>query len=689
MDETIPAHSLRQGKRRDARRRRALSRYRQAALANQSGVWEWDLVTGEHFRSPHILHILGLGPDQKHRLSEDLSDLLHPEDIEPLKGRVEAFLLGATDSFEAEFRLRHRDGSYRSLLSRASAIRDGEGQAQRLVGAYTDITAWRQAQETREAHLRTLGDNLPDSVIFRITASPDGKRRFLYVSGGIKRMAGITAESAMRDANLLYERIHPEDRDALTKTEAEALHSFEPFQFECRFRCADGIYRWHELRSVPHLLEDGTTVWDGLQTNIAIRKEAEAKLERRETEFRTLLDLLPQIAVVLTPSMQMTYANQRFYEYSGWPDEQTVPGAGWSQLIYPADIPTARAAAADLQSGNAYTQYELRFRRADGFYRWHLVRAEPILDMEGQVERWIATLTDIHDQKTAEAAADQRARTQARISELLQTSLLIRPAVRALPGLSLWWHYEAAALKEDTLVGGDFYDTIRLGPESVALVIGDVMGKGLAAALGTADVKLTLRAFLREDPDPVSALARLNTHLLARREWDDNPLPLQAPDDTLAAPVIARGPHAVLCVTAIVLNTTTGAGRIAVAGMEPPLHITATCEAASLVTGGLPLGVLPDWQPDGATDFLLAPGGMLALFTDGLTEARRRGGTASFDLLGHDRLLATIRAALAESNPPRIPPLNVLGKCIVAAAREFTGGTLSDDICLLLAARPI
>ena len=94
MDETTPAHGSRQGKRRDARRRRALSRYRQAALASQSGVWEWDLVTGEHFRSPQILNILGLGPEQKHRLTEDLSDLLHPEDLEPLKGKVEAFLAG-------------------------------------------------------------------------------------------------------------------------------------------------------------------------------------------------------------------------------------------------------------------------------------------------------------------------------------------------------------------------------------------------------------------------------------------------------------------------------------------------------------------------------------------------------------------------------------------------------------------
>jgi PAS domain S-box-containing protein len=404
-----------------------------------------------------------------------------------------------------------------------------------------------------------------------------------------------------------------------------------------------------------------------------------------EAELRAILDLLPQMAIVFTQDIVMEHANRHFYSYTGWPDGQRVEPSEWSHLIHPDDLPSARAAGADLRSGTATTEYEVRLRRHDNTYRWHLSRAERVLGPDGGTLRWISMLTDIDEQKTAQAAADRRAQAWGHVSELLQRSLLLRPAANHLPGLTLWRHYEAAAVREEVLVGGDFHDTVRLGPDRVALVVGDVMGKGLAAALGTAEVKFTLRAFLREDADPASALARLNMHLLARREWDDNTPVLLDPTDTETPP---RSPHAILCITVIVLNTKTGAARVAVAGMEPPLHVSAARSVVSPIpTGGLPLGVLTDWKPDGVTECLVEPYDVLVLFTDGLTEARQRGVGTSLELLGHDRLLAAIRTALAEQTPPLLPSLKALGQRIVAAAHSFAGAPLTDDVCLLLAAR--
>jgi sigma-B regulation protein RsbU (phosphoserine phosphatase) len=83
--------------------------------------------------------------------------------------------------------------------------------------------------------------------------------------------------------------------------------------------------------------------------------------------------------------------------------------------------------------------------------------------------------------------------------------------------------YEAALAEAQ--VGGDFYDALPLGDGRAAFVVGDVSGKGLEAAAYTAEIKIVLRAFLRETGDPGAALERLNAHVIQsqqQNEWAEN-----------------------------------------------------------------------------------------------------------------------------------------------------------------------
>ncbi|HKB01777.1 MAG TPA: hypothetical protein VKD90_06135, partial [Gemmataceae bacterium] len=59
--------------------------------------------------------------------------------------------------------------------------------------------------------LRTLGDNLPDGFIYQVTGTPDGARRFTYVSAGVERLFGVPRAEALADAGALYGLIHPDD----------------------------------------------------------------------------------------------------------------------------------------------------------------------------------------------------------------------------------------------------------------------------------------------------------------------------------------------------------------------------------------------------------------------------------------------------------------------------------------------
>ncbi len=163
--------------------------------------------------------------------------------------------------------------------------------------------------------------------------------------------------------------------------------------------------------------------------------------------------------------------------------------------------------------------------------------------------------SDITARKQAEAVLQGAYEREHRIAGVLQRSLLRSVPEDAYDGLSIATFYEAAL--EEAQVGGDFFDVFTLDSGKVALVVGDVSGKGLAAATCTAEIKYALRAFLRENITPALALARLNNFMCdARRQndWDE---------DVFSALAVA------------VVDAAAGTAMGALAGAEPILRLRA------------------------------------------------------------------------------------------------------------------
>ncbi len=131
------------------------------------------------------------------------------------------------------------------------------------------------------------------------------------------------------------------------------------------------------------------------------RRRAAGVLEASVAEFRNLAEAMPQIVWVTQPDGRSTYFNQVWLNYTGF----TLPGSldeGWLGLIHPADQPRTREAwQTAIRTAGAYSQ-EARIRRADGEYRWWLIRGVPQRDAEGRVRSWFGTCTDIHDFKLAD-----------------------------------------------------------------------------------------------------------------------------------------------------------------------------------------------------------------------------------------------------------------------------------------------
>lgn len=199
-------------------------------------------------------------------------------------------------------------------------------------------------------------------------------------------------------------------------------------------------------------------------------------------------------------------------------------------------------------------------------------------------------------------------------------------------------------------VGGDFYDVLALADGSIALMVGDASGKGVAAAIFVAMTRSLLRAAIARGASPAEALEQANAALAA-----DNPT--------------------MMFVTAFVavLDPATGVLRYANAGHNPPRVVGAAGGQQPLgAADGIALGVVEDFIFEDRAR-RLAAGETLVLFTDGVTEADRADGT----LFGDDRLSDALVAGAGAT------PIALVGQ-IAAAVNGFADGCpQADDITLL------
>jgi serine phosphatase RsbU (regulator of sigma subunit) len=267
-------------------------------------------------------------------------------------------------------------------------------------------------------------------------------------------------------------------------------------------------------------------------------------------------------------------------------------------------------------------------------------------------------------QKLQEAYEQQK-----RIAETLQRSLLLTPAQTKFEGLDVEAFYEPA--RDEFLVGGDFFDAFALANNKVALVVGDVSGKGLQAATHTAEIKFALRTLMREFPNAGTAMIRLNNVVCDSQELDN------------------RSFGRFISMAVAVVDVKTGEGQLSLAGAEPPLLLRRrTAGGVSAIpqteydsesldgVHGLPLCVENKYNYEVRT-MQMNLNDTLVMLTDGITEARR-----GRELFGYDAMSALSREAVQ-----RTSSLHDVGQAILDGARSFANGKLQDDACILLARR--
>ncbi len=136
--------------------RRSEERYALAVQSAGVGLWDWDIRTGKLYFSPRWKAIFGYDENDIGDSVEDWARLLHPDETDWMLRFLEDFLAGTSPTVTVEYRLRHKDGSYRWIVAHGLAVRDDQGKAIRLVGSHGDITDRKQAEAALERERQSL-----------------------------------------------------------------------------------------------------------------------------------------------------------------------------------------------------------------------------------------------------------------------------------------------------------------------------------------------------------------------------------------------------------------------------------------------------------------------------------------------------------------------------------------------------
>jgi PAS domain S-box-containing protein len=175
--------------------RKSRERFKLAEQGSQDGLWDWDLTTDEVYYSSRYKAMLGCDDHDFPDRSEEWAKRVHPDDLEQVRDKLRAHFKGRDSLSWLEFRMRHKDGSYRWIRSRAFVLRDGNGRVYRMAGSHEDITERKNAEEAlrvSEERYRSVISAMQDGIVI---LDADGSIR--ECNAAAERILGLSAEQIM------------------------------------------------------------------------------------------------------------------------------------------------------------------------------------------------------------------------------------------------------------------------------------------------------------------------------------------------------------------------------------------------------------------------------------------------------------------------------------------------------------
>ena len=432
----------------DARERAEGVRLELALRGADLGLWDHDVPSGRGTINARWHEMLGYTQDEVASDYAGWHVLVHPDDWPQVEAAQAAHLQGRSESYEAVYRMRHRDGRWVWILDRGKVLERGPaGEPLRMVGTHMDISqrmeaeqALRRSEESLAITLQSIGD----AVI-----ATDEQGRITRLNATAERLTGWPAANAMGQPLASVFRIfNPHSgRAALDPVQQVLAHGeVVGLANDTLLVGRDGSEIQIADSAAPIRTHGGAIIGVVLVfSDVSERYRAQQALRDRERQLSTIADALPGPVARTDLEGRYLFANAAYLRWFGVPPEQVIGRTRFDVLGEERNA-AIEGYVRRAQAGET-VRYELPFRIANGELVFALVTLLPDRDPSGRVRGHFTVATDISERKSAEDALRASEQQSRALLDNLLTGVVVHaadtrvleanPAARRMLGLSL------------------------------------------------------------------------------------------------------------------------------------------------------------------------------------------------------------------------------------------------------------
>jgi PAS domain S-box-containing protein len=263
----------------------------------------------------------------------------------------------------------------------------------------TLLARWIAGVLERQVSMQTLKKLVEQTpgMLYQYRLWPDGSSAFPFSSPGIRDIFQVNSEDVEEDASVCFERIHPDDADAVVDSIQQSACDLTVWQQQYRIR-RDNHWRWVEGRATPELLADHSFMWHGYIVDIDDKKQIQLALQESEDQLRRMFELSP-IGIALTDyhTGEFLDVNEALLEPMDFSREE-IMASNVNLLFGDATEEVRSQILADLKSTGRFGPYEHEIRRSDGTTFPAVTQGMRITNPSGRALVW-SLIEDISERK--------------------------------------------------------------------------------------------------------------------------------------------------------------------------------------------------------------------------------------------------------------------------------------------------